>query len=104
MDLASMVKAVEATGGELYFYPKFEAHRNGEKLYYDLFRNLSRQYGTEVSVRARCSKGLSITEYFGGFGLRNSIELSLASIDSDKTIGFTIRNDTTFKEDQHVYV
>lgn len=88
-----MLSVVQATGGEFYFFPKFEAHKHGEKLYYELFRNLSRVYGSEVQIRARCSKGFSVTEYFGGFGLRNSVELHLSSIDADKTFGFKLRND-----------
>lgn len=88
-----MQHAVQATGGELYFFPNFEAHRHGEKLYYELFRNISRNYGTDVQIKLRCSKGFSVTEYFGGFGSRNSVELHLPSIDADKTFGIKLRND-----------
>ncbi len=50
-------------------------------------------------IKARCSKGMSVTEYFGGFGLRESVELQLASLDADKTFGFTLRNDEKIPED-----
>lgn len=94
----------QLTGGELYFFPNFEAHRNGEKLYYEIFRNLSRVYGKEVQIRARCSKGFSVTEYFGGFGIRNSVDFELSSIDADKTFGFKLRNDANWEEGKVVYI
>jgi hypothetical protein len=50
-------------------------------------------------IKARCSKGMSVTEYFGGFGLRESVELQLAALDADKTFGFTLRNDEKIPED-----
>ena len=98
MDVASMMSAVQATGGEFYYFPNFEAQKHGEKFYYELFRNLSRTYGYDVQIRARCSKGFSVTEYFGGFGKRNSVELKLSSIDADKSFGFKLRNDTSWKD------
>jgi protein transport protein SEC24 len=98
LDLASMSAAAQLTGGEVYLFPRFQAHRNGEKLYYELFRNLSRVCGSEVQIRARCSKGFSVTEYFGGFGVRNAVEFRLSQIDADKTFGFKLRNDRTWEE------
>lgn len=55
-------------------------------------------------IKARCSKGMSITEYFGGFGLRESVEFQLSAIDADKTFGIALRNDEKIPEDQNVYV
>lgn len=49
-------------------------------------------------IKARCSKGMSVTEYFGGFGLE-SVEFQLAALDADKTFGFTLRNDEKIPED-----
>ena len=95
---------VQSTGGELYFFPKFDIQKDGDKFYYDLFRNISRSYGSDVMIKARCSKGMSVTEYFGGFGLRESVEFQLSAIDADKTFGFTLRNDEKIPEDQNVYI
>jgi protein transport protein SEC24 len=54
----------------LYYFPNFEIQKDGDKFYYQLFRNISRVNGSDVMIKARCSKGMSVTEYFGGFGLR----------------------------------
>ena len=51
-------------------YQNYDQGTLSEKLYYDLFRNLSRNTGQEIALKARVSKGMTVTEYFGGFGLR----------------------------------
>lgn len=47
---------------------------------------------------------MSVTEYFGGFGLRESVELQLSAIDADKTFGISLRNDEKIPEDQNFYI
>lgn len=95
---------MQITGGELYYFPKFDILKDGEKLYYELFRNISRNSGSEVMIKTRCSKGMSVTEFFGGFGLRESVELQLSAIDADKTFGFSLRNDQKILENSNVFV
>lgn len=68
VDLASMSQAVKITGGDLTYLSKWSQSRHGEKLYFDLFRNLTKATGSDVQIKARVSTGLSITQYFGGFG------------------------------------
>jgi len=55
-------------------------------------------------IKARCSTGFTVTEYFGGFGLRESVELHLASLDADKSFGLQLRNDETFTDDRLIHV
>ena len=45
-----------------------------------------------------------MTEYFGSFGVREAVDFELASIDADKSFGFTLRNDETLPEGKMVYV
>ena len=85
-------------------FSQFDAVKHGEKLYYELFRNISKSTGSDVQVKARCSKGLSVIEYFGGFGALDTTEFSLSSIDADKSFGLTLRNDETFEENKTVFV
>jgi hypothetical protein len=65
---------------------------------------LTRNQGNEVVVRARTSTGFSVTEYFGAFLFKESVDFELSGIDSDKTIQFIIRNDERLKEGQIAYV
>lgn len=45
-----------------------------------------------------------MTEYFGGFGLKETADFELSAIDSDKSIGLLIRNDEKLKEDTLAFV
>ena len=73
--------------------------KHGEKLHYEIFRILTRNQASEVAIKARTSTGLTVTEYFGSFGVKESADFELAGFDCDKSIGFLIRNDEKLKED-----
>ena len=96
IDLASLNTVVSMTGGDTLYLGGFNPKIHSEKLYYEVFRNITKARGTEVMIRARCSTGFSVVEYFGGFGYKESVDLQLPSIDADKTFGITLRNDSQF--------
>lgn len=39
-------------------------------------------------IKARTSTGISVTEYHGGFALKEAADFEISSIDADKTISF----------------
>ena len=57
-----------------------------------------------MQIKARVSSGLSVAEYFGGFTYKEQADISLASIDADKCIGFLIRNDEKLKDNTLAFV
>jgi protein transport protein SEC24 len=75
-----------------------------EKLYYDLFRNLSRTVGQEIALKARVSKGMSVDGYFGSFGLRETPDITLSAMDADKSLGFSLRNNSELDEKKLVFI
>lgn len=77
---------------------------HGEKLYYELFRNLTRPIGSEVMLKVRASKGLAVAEYFGSFGLREAPDVRLAGIDADKSFGVALKHDEELKEEENVHL
>ena len=91
-----MNTVVQLSGGDLVYLGGFSPKLHSEKLYYEVFRNITKARGTEVMAKVRCSTGLSVVEYFGGFGYRESVDFQLPNIDADKSFGFTLRNDSTF--------
>lgn len=99
-----MSVVTQFTGGEVYYYSHFDVAQHGEKLYYELFRNLTRPSASEVMIKARCSKGLAISEYFGSFGLRDTADVKLAGIDADKSFGIALKHDEERKEEENVHV
>lgn len=93
MDVATMAPVTGITGGDLRLYSDFDVTRHGEKLYYDIFRSLTRVSGTDCMMKVRVSTGLTVTEYFGQFGSYQQSEFGLASIDQDKVFSVMIRSD-----------
>lgn len=104
VDLASLNQLVQLTGGDLHYFSKFSSEKHADKFYYEFFRYVSRNRGNEVSIKVRASTGFTVTEYFGGFGLREAVDFKLSSIDSDKTFCFQLRNDSKFESNRTVYV
>lgn len=45
-----------------------------------------------------------MSEYFGGFTNKETLDIELSAIDSDKCLGFTIKNDDKLKENSMAYV
>ena len=45
------------TGGQVNYYPNFQAALHGEKLRHELARDLSRETAWEAVLRIRCGKG-----------------------------------------------
>ena len=104
IDLASLSPLVHNTGGDLYYYQKYQARTDGERLHYDLFRVLTRNTAYDVSIRCRCSTGLSVCEYYGSFVKRNTIDFDLPSFDADKSLGILLRHEGKLKEGQFATV
>ena len=67
LDVATMAPVAGITGGDIYLYTDFDVTKHGEKLYYHIFRNLTRVTATDVMVKIRVSTGLTVNEYFGQF-------------------------------------
>jgi protein transport protein SEC24 len=103
MDFASLAALCSLTGGEAYHYQNFN-NLQGEKLYYDLFRNLTRNYGFDTAFTVRSSIGLRPSEYYGGFFTKTDKIVELSSIDSDKSIGVTLKIDGKLIPDTDAYV
>jgi len=104
IDLASLTPVSAPVGGEVYYYSPFNSAEYGEKLHFDIFRNLTRNTVYDVSIKARCSIGLSIHKYSGGFGETIESPIQLSTMDADKTIAFTIKQDAKLKNDSQAYI
>jgi len=104
VDIASLAPIASLTGGEVYFYPKFDVNKHGEKLHYELFRNLTRTQGSDVVMKARTSSGFTVTEYFGGFTFKETVDFELSAIDADKGLAFILRNDDKLKEGEQASI
>lgn len=57
-----------------------------------------------MQLKARCSIGLTVTKYVGGFGEINESALQLSTLDSDKTIGFIVKQEAKFKPEANCFL
>ncbi|KAI8594780.1 Sec23/Sec24 trunk domain-containing protein, partial [Dissophora ornata] len=98
VDVATLGCLSSITGGETHMFVNFNAARDGVKLMGDIGRIVTRPFGFNGLMRVRCSTGLRIAEHFGNFHMRNSTDLELAGIDSEKAFGVLVKHDGKLDE------
>ncbi|MCL7031933.1 hypothetical protein MKW94_000124 [Papaver nudicaule] len=102
-DLASLGTLAKYTGGQVYYYQGFQAGIHGEKLTYELARDLTRETAWESVMRIRCGKGVRFTTYHGHFMLRSTDLLALPAVDSDKAFAMQLSLEENLLTNQTVY-
>ena len=86
-DVATLNNLPKFTGGQLHYYPRFNAERDGEALREDIRRTLTRTTAWEAVLRIRASRGIRVTNFYGNFFLRGVDLLALPNCDADSTFG-----------------
>lgn len=81
VDLATMAPICGRTGGDLIYFENFDVYAHGEKLYYHVFRNMTREVATDVMCKMRVSTGLTNVEYIGSFDKIQSSDFAIPCID-----------------------
>lgn len=102
-DVASLGVLTKYTGGQVYYYPSFQASIHHEKLRHELARDLTRETAWESVLRIRCGKGVRFTTYHGHFMLRSTDLLALPAIDCDKAVAMQLCLEDTLMTTQTVY-
>lgn len=103
LDVATLAPLTGITGGDLNFFPDFDSVQHGEKLYYQIFRILTRVSASDVMIKLRVSTGLTVTEYFGQFGSYAQSEFGVASLDQDKVFSAVMRCDQALAAETPVF-
>merc|ERR1712137_236277 len=86
LDVASLLPLTKLTGGQMYYYTKFNYENDRLKFHYQLYRILTRTSGKSALVRIRTSPGVDVTQLRGSFRLENDTDMSYSSINSDTTL------------------
>lgn len=89
-DVASLGSLAKFSGGQVYYYPAFDAARDGEKFSTELAHTLTRETSWEAVVRMRCTKGMRLANFYGNHFLRGPDLLSVPTTNADSTFAVEI--------------
>ncbi|KAJ1453650.1 Sec23/Sec24 trunk domain-containing protein [Pelagophyceae sp. CCMP2097] len=92
-DVATLAVLPKVTAGQLYHYPGFAAHRDGEKLDAEVRRALTRPTGFEAVMRVRCTRGLRVTAFRGNYYIRGHDLLALPNCSAESVFVLELAHD-----------
>ncbi|CAH0476684.1 unnamed protein product [Peronospora belbahrii] len=89
-DIASLGSLSKYSAGQVYYYPAFNAERDGKKFSKELAHCLVRETAWEAVMRVRCTKGMRLANFYGNFFLRGPDLLALPTCNADSTFAVEI--------------
>lgn len=104
VDLASLASLSKYTGGELRYYPNFNAHIHATKLKNEILHVLTRTTGWESVMRIRVSRGWKICSWNGHFYFRGNDLLVIPNCHENQTFSVTLDMEENVVQDTLVYV
>lgn len=104
IDVPTLGCLAQYTGGQVLYYPGFKSDRDGEKLYRDIHRVITRETGWEAVMRVRASKGIKVLNHYGNFFIRSTDLLALPAVDADKAFGIQLGLSDSVLGSQHVSI
>ncbi|KAK3074053.1 COPII coat Sec23p-Sfb3p heterodimer component [Teratosphaeriaceae sp. CCFEE 6253] len=94
LDLATVGLLAEKTGGESFYYPNWAFPRDCLRLAKELSHAVVREQGYAALMKVRCSNGLQVAHYSGGFTQHTfGADLELAGVSEDSGMGVTFAYD-----------
>lgn len=86
-DLSTLACLPRYTGGQTFFYPKFDAKRpqDAERFTKELCAVLESPVSFEAVLRLRATRGIRPTSFYGNFFVRSSDLLALPSVAPDQS-------------------
>jgi len=94
LDLATIGALSRTTGGQIYYYNGFHAHKDGEAFHRDMYRNITRYTAFEGLMVIRASKGLRVAERYGNFFAREAEEMEIPVINCDSSFGIMLSHES----------
>ncbi|KAI0244733.1 COPII coat Sec23p-Sfb3p heterodimer component [Massospora cicadina] len=93
VDVATVGTVTSLTGGATFLYPGFNAQKLGFTMREDVVKAARRNFGFNGVLRLRCSDGMLIDRHLGNFFMRNSSDVELAQLDSEKTVTVLLQHE-----------
>lgn len=94
VDIATVGTTASLTNGSTFLYPGFTSLKSGAKMQEDVLKAARRNFGFNCVLRLRCSDGVLVDHHIGNFFMRNSSDVELASIDSEKTVTIMLQHES----------
>ncbi|KAI0697043.1 sec24-like protein [Cytidiella melzeri] len=104
IDIATVGRVASASGGELFFHPRFSPKKDNRALESQLRRLLTRVTVYNCSLRVRCSSGLRVSQQYGNFYENSASDLQFGTLDADKGICVTLSHRHTLDERQYAFL
>ena len=103
-DLSTVASLSKYTGGTAYYYPRFNAARDGAKFEHDLHHNLTRATAFEAVMRVRATRGMRFSNFYGNHFVRGTDLLALPVCHSDSAFALDMAYDEAMLSAQVVTV
>lgn len=95
-DVSTLSSLVQSTGGQLFYYPSFQADSPlVEALYADVHRVLSRETGFEAVLRVRVPEGVTVSAFYGNFSLSHKDLMVMPVCHSDVNVALEFKIEET---------
>ena len=103
-DVASVGTLASATGGEIFFHPKFNPVRDRDIVQDEIKRIITRETVYNATVRVRCSNGLRAADNIGNFYQRSLTDLEFGTIDDAKAFISVLKHEARLDDRQPAFV
>ncbi|KAL4067050.1 hypothetical protein V8B97DRAFT_2025337 [Scleroderma yunnanense] len=104
IDIGSIGTVPSATGGDIYFHPRFKPSRDKIVLASQLRRLVIRTTAYNCVKRIRCSNGLRISKYYGNLHERSPTDVEVGICDADKAFSASIEHTRSLDDQQYAYL
>ncbi|KAI3644212.1 hypothetical protein MP228_010376 [Amoeboaphelidium protococcarum] len=102
IDVATIGPLSSISGGNTYMYVNFNYARDGYRFAEELRRIVTRQFGYDCILRVRCGNGLRAVEHHGNFMMRNTTDVEMGVVDSEKSIAIKFVHDGKIDENADI--
>ncbi|KAK9809653.1 hypothetical protein WJX73_000552 [Symbiochloris irregularis] len=104
VDLPTLASLCHSTAGQLRHYHPYSPAVHDDQLANDLRWCVCRPQGWEAICRLRCSEGLEVDRYLGGYYQRTTTDLEFPFLSCDHAIAIKLRYTSRLKEDSEVFL